>query len=45
MPRGLGGAVRHAGPAPGADSDAVLASLGFDAEAIAALRRTGVIWA
>jgi crotonobetainyl-CoA:carnitine CoA-transferase CaiB-like acyl-CoA transferase len=45
MPRGLGGAVRHAGPAPGADSDAVLGSLGFDADAIAALRDKGVIWA
>jgi crotonobetainyl-CoA:carnitine CoA-transferase CaiB-like acyl-CoA transferase len=45
MPRGLGGAVRHAGPAPGADSDTVLAALGFDASEIAELRRTGVIWA
>jgi crotonobetainyl-CoA:carnitine CoA-transferase CaiB-like acyl-CoA transferase len=45
MPRGLGGAVRHAGPAPGADSDSVLAALGFDADDIAALRQKGVIWA
>jgi crotonobetainyl-CoA:carnitine CoA-transferase CaiB-like acyl-CoA transferase len=45
MPRGLGGAVRHAGPAPGADSDVVLGSLGFAADAIAALREKGVIWA
>lgn len=45
VPRGLGGAVRHAGPAPGADSDAVLAELGFEAREIAALREKGVIWA
>ncbi|WP_158287565.1 CaiB/BaiF CoA transferase family protein [Falsiroseomonas bella] len=45
MPHGLGGAVRNAGPAPGADSDAVLGSLGFEPGEIAALRRTGVIWA
>ena len=44
MPRGLGGAVRHAGPDPGADSDAVLAAAGFAPEEIAGLRRSGVIW-
>ena len=34
---------RHAAPAFGADTDAVLAELGYGAERIAALRETGVI--
>jgi crotonobetainyl-CoA:carnitine CoA-transferase CaiB-like acyl-CoA transferase len=40
----LPGAVRHAGPAIGADSDRILAQLGFSATEVAALRRDGVIW-
>jgi len=37
------GAVRWSGPALGAHTDAVLADLGYDAAAIAALRTTGAV--
>ncbi len=36
--------IRHAGPAIGADSDQVLARLGFSQHDVAALRRAKVIW-
>ncbi|MFN0145198.1 MAG: CaiB/BaiF CoA transferase family protein, partial [Dehalococcoidia bacterium] len=35
---------RAAAPAHGADSDAVLGEVGFDAEAVAELRAAGVVW-
>jgi len=37
------GAVLWSGPALGAHTDAVLADLGYDAAAIAALRTTGAV--
>ena len=37
------GRIRHTGRAPGADTDAVLAELGIDADAVAALREEGVV--
>lgn len=42
---GITAAIRHAGPAVGADSDPVLAGLGFTQPEIAALRRAGAVWA
>jgi crotonobetainyl-CoA:carnitine CoA-transferase CaiB-like acyl-CoA transferase len=41
---GVTGAIRHAGPEIGADTDAVLASFGVPAARIAALRHGGAIW-
>jgi crotonobetainyl-CoA:carnitine CoA-transferase CaiB-like acyl-CoA transferase len=41
---GVTGAIRHAGPEIGADTDAVLASFGVSAARIAALRHGGAIW-
>jgi crotonobetainyl-CoA:carnitine CoA-transferase CaiB-like acyl-CoA transferase len=40
---GTPGEVRWSGPALGAHTDAVLADLGYDAAAIAALRTTGAV--
>jgi crotonobetainyl-CoA:carnitine CoA-transferase CaiB-like acyl-CoA transferase len=40
----VAGAVQHAGPAAGADSDEVLTQLGFTAAETQRLRREGVIW-
>jgi crotonobetainyl-CoA:carnitine CoA-transferase CaiB-like acyl-CoA transferase len=37
------GSIRHTGPEVGADSDEVLASLGYDAEQIALLRRRAIV--
>ncbi|MGE0714617.1 MAG: CoA transferase [Alphaproteobacteria bacterium] len=37
-------AIRRAGPAIGTDDDAVLADLGFAADEIAHLRRSGAVW-
>lgn len=41
---GMGATIRHAGPAIGADSDAVLGAAGFTAEEIAGFRRSGAVW-
>ena len=41
---GMGARVRRAGPPIGADTDAVLGDLGFDAAAIASFRRSGAVW-
>jgi succinyl-CoA---D-citramalate CoA-transferase len=40
----LAAEIRHAGPAIGADSDRVLARLGFSSQDITALRRSGAVW-
>lgn len=47
LPRidGVEGAVRRAGPPPGADTEAVLRAAGLAAEEIAALRRSRAVWA
>ena len=42
---GVAGEVRHGGPAPGADTDAVLSAAGLAPGEIVALRRSGAIWA
>lgn len=42
---GMAGRIRHAGPAIGADSDAVLREIGFSADEIAGFRRSGAVWA
>ena len=39
------GAVRHAGPSVGADSDRILEQLGFSGAEVASLRRDGIVWA
>ena len=41
---GMTAAIRHAGPAAGADSDPVLTGLGFTQPEIAELRRAGALW-
>ena len=42
---GITAEIRHAGPAIGADSDQVLARLGFAEREIAVLRCGGTVWA
>ena len=41
----MAGTIRRAGPAIGADGDAILAEAGFGPAEIAGFRRSGAVWA